>query len=218
LPQTVCSQCSIRQFHCPECGHHQPINTLRPAFQRLLGRARALLLALVVFIKLNFFGWILFAWFAGGYDLSDAQYEVYQYGNGRGAQFVAQGIPLEAMLLLSLLALLFGMVGRMLLLRWRRGYLVGLALAALVVTALSLGAQWRHASQQRGSPPTPSPFTTDFLSVLALIGISLVLGATIVWGIWVAITHVFLPRRLGNALLDYQRSLSDRSAASLARD
>src|SRR5437763_3949653 len=57
LPQTVCSACSIRQFHCPECGHHQPINTLRPAAQKLLGRLRALGLGLLVFFKIMFFGW-----------------------------------------------------------------------------------------------------------------------------------------------------------------
>src|SRR3954463_11018457 len=73
LAQEICEQCSIRQFHCPECGHHQPINTLRPAVQKMLGRIRAFFLALWVFFKLNFFGWLLVAWVSVGYS------EAYQY-------------------------------------------------------------------------------------------------------------------------------------------
>ena len=42
LVQIRCERCQVLHFACPECGHHQPINTLRPAFQRLLGRMRAL--------------------------------------------------------------------------------------------------------------------------------------------------------------------------------
>src|SRR4051794_15707828 len=48
MAQHVCESCTIRQFHCPECGHHQPINTLRPAAQKLLGRVRAFFLTLSV--------------------------------------------------------------------------------------------------------------------------------------------------------------------------
>src|SRR5215510_1699223 len=62
LPQSRCADCKILHFHCPECGHRQPINTLRPAAQRIIGRLRALWLCLVMFFKLNFFGWLLFAW------------------------------------------------------------------------------------------------------------------------------------------------------------
>src|SRR6185295_6668500 len=70
LPQSRCADCKILHFHCPECGHHQPINTLRPAGQRIIGRLRALWLCLVVFFKLNFFGWLLFAWVAMGVEWS----------------------------------------------------------------------------------------------------------------------------------------------------
>jgi len=40
-PRLRCACCAILHFACPECGHHQPINTLRPAVQRVLGRLRA---------------------------------------------------------------------------------------------------------------------------------------------------------------------------------
>src|SRR4051812_43411991 len=46
LGQNRCGECDVLHFACPECNHHQPINTLRPAFQRTLGRLRALGLAL----------------------------------------------------------------------------------------------------------------------------------------------------------------------------
>ena len=46
LGQLRCERCNILHFHCPECGHQQPINTLRPAFQTILGKIRALFLVL----------------------------------------------------------------------------------------------------------------------------------------------------------------------------
>src|SRR5688572_23821325 len=78
LPQARCGACQVLHFSCPECNHHQPINTLRPAFQRVLGRLRALGLALIVFLKIMFFGWILFFWGAAGLNIS---YD-YQFGAG----------------------------------------------------------------------------------------------------------------------------------------
>src|SRR5215207_9669827 len=62
LPQLRCDHCRVLHFSCPECDHHQPINTLRPAALRALGRLRALGLALIVFLKINFFFWCLFIW------------------------------------------------------------------------------------------------------------------------------------------------------------
>src|SRR4051812_44562710 len=70
LPQTRCEHCTLLQFHCPECGHHQPINTLRPAAQTILGRIRGGWLMLVILFKLNLFGWLLFAWAAMGAEWS----------------------------------------------------------------------------------------------------------------------------------------------------
>src|SRR5437870_1243280 len=75
LPQNRCEQCTLLQFHCPECGHHQPINTLRPAAQTILGRIRGGWLTLVILFKLNLFGWLLFAWVAMGAAWS-VQYDI----------------------------------------------------------------------------------------------------------------------------------------------
>ena len=79
LPQVRCEHCTLLQFHCPECGHHQPINTLRPAAQTILGRIRGGWLTLVILFKLNLFGWLLFAWVGMGaawsvqYDMEASQ-------------------------------------------------------------------------------------------------------------------------------------------------
>src|SRR4051812_47630680 len=59
LPQTRCERCALLHYACPECNHHQPINTLRPAAQRILGRIRAFALGFWVLIKINYFGWLL---------------------------------------------------------------------------------------------------------------------------------------------------------------
>src|SRR4051812_27244146 len=64
LPQQRCEHCAILQFTCPECGHHQPINTLRPAFQLFLGRIRATWMVVSVMLRLMFFGFSLMG-FAG---------------------------------------------------------------------------------------------------------------------------------------------------------
>ena len=70
LPQTRCDACRVLYFNCPECGHHQPINTLRPAVQRALGRLRALGLSGIVILKINYFFWGLFAWGAASTEIS----------------------------------------------------------------------------------------------------------------------------------------------------
>lgn len=235
MPQHVCPACAVRQFHCPECGHHQPINTLRPAFQKTLGRVRAFLLVVSLLIKLNFFGWLIFAWVMCGYENSYQYQDQAAYstrvattapnggvyvsrGVGGHASYVPAEYEMEQVFGLCLFALVFGMVGRMLLLRWRKGYLVGLTLGALVCMAFVIGAYWNRYTRGDDDVPLPSPLSGEFVGLLATIGVTLTLGASVVWGIWVAVAHLFLPRRTSRALLDWQRTLSNHRAAQLARE
>src|SRR5437667_11440957 len=100
LPQNRCEQCTILQFHCPECGHHQPINTLRPAAQTVLGRVRGAWLVLVILFKLNFFIWPLLGWFGMGATWSymydwDA-YRVQQVQMAQAAQVQAAAVAAAA--------------------------------------------------------------------------------------------------------------------------
>jgi hypothetical protein len=229
LPQHRCGACDLLQFHCPECGHHQPINTLRPAAQKLLGRIRAVLLVLGVFFKINFFGWLLVAWVAMGvnfsysYDWSAANAQRMAARNAGGGQFqraynsgyskVPQHLDWEEMLAFSMFGLAFGMVGRMLLLRWRRGHRVGGVLAVLAGLAVALGATIEGAGQN----VSRHPFTREFNLCIASAAVTVALGASIVWGIWVALVTVFLPRRTGQALLEWQANLSNRPVSELAR-
>lgn len=217
LPQSRCADCNILHFHCPECGHRQQINTLRPAAQRILGRLRALWLCISVFFKLNFFGWLLFAWVAMGvewsfrYDYQQVQRVVVTAGGGGTQSFtqaisVPRELDLEALAAFGFFGLGFGLVGRMLLLRWRRGYLVGLVLAGLMLMAVMAGAKVRQLDGRSAI----SPYTRDFV-MLALIGASMiVIGASSVWPIWIMLVRLFLPSRTGTALLEWQRGMSNR--------
>ena len=218
LPQNRCDRCAILHFSCPECGHHQPINTLRPAAQRVLGRVRAFVLGVWVFFKLNFFGWLLFAWFGMGVEWA------YQFHSTRSAsnpnnwtyQMLPREVDLEAIMAFTLFALAFGMFGRMLLLRWRRGWAVGAVLGALVMTAAYTGAWFRanvHVSYGRG---VVLPIGGDFQVLLLGTALTIVFAAVVVWPIWLALAHLFLPARTAAALLNWQRSMMS-AAPALAR-
>jgi len=227
MAQQVCERCTIRQFHCPECGHHQPINTLRPAAQKILGRVRAFFLTLSVLFKINFFGWLLFAWVMMGYEWSYEYPRVQSYGSRPIGSIYRPSRPLLApramdvgqMMAFVMFGSVFGMSARMLLLRWRRGLSVGLVLSALVSAAIFTGAFWRKMEREgRDNITLPQPFTTDFLLSIAAAVLSLTVGASIIWGIWSALAHVFLPSRTSQALLEWQRSQSNPPAAVLGRD
>jgi len=200
MAQQVCERCTIRQFHCPECGHHQPINTLRPAAQKMLGRVRAFFLTLSVIFKINFFGWLLFAWVMMGFEWSYGYNRGQYYSSGfvtssRGYSyrhgFGPRELDVGQVMAFALFGLFFGMASRMLLLRWRRGFKIGMVLSSL---------------------------TQDFLISIVTATLALTLGATVIWGIWSALAHVFLPKRTSEALLEWQRNQSNPSAAALGRD
>jgi hypothetical protein len=202
LPQCRCEACTLLHFVCPECSHRQPINTLRPAFQRILGRVRAAFLVAVVFFKINWFGWLLLAWFFMGGEWS----YTYNYRAATGvARLQARQIDLESMLAFALFGLPFGLVSRMLLLRWRRGILIGALLAALVVVAAHTGALFRGHVDFAGPA---EPLSIDFYFLLVIAAASIILGAGLAWPIWTVLVRAFLPKGTGNALLDWQRSLS----------
>lgn len=208
LTQVRCGACNVLHFACPECDHHQPINTLRPAFMRILGRLRALGLALIVFLKLNYFGWSLFAWGVAGLGIS------YQYDWNRNApmgymrqRLIEPEFHQEGVMVLLCFGFAFGAIGRMLLLRWRSGALVGLSLAGLVITAWYIGAFFR-AWEHRG--PVEPPFNATVLIYVASAAIGVVAGASCAWGIWLALALSFLPKRASSALIAWQTALSAR--------
>ncbi len=214
LTQVRCERCEILQFICPECGHHQPINTLRPAVQRILGRVRVAGLIGVVFFKLNYFGWLLFAWFAMGVEWT------YTYTSmGRnGYSLVPRPLSPEMWFCFTALAVPFAMVGRMLLLRFRRGVAVGIALAGLVLAAIVLGGLFRAYVDSSAVNVEPPWRSIDFLIILAWTGGAIVLSSAIVWPIWATLVRTFLPANLAKSLLAWQQSQSDRTASALARE
>ena len=208
LPQQRCDRCTILHFSCPECGHHQPINTLRPAAQRIIGRARAFVLGVWVFVKLNFFGWLLFAWFAMGVEWG-YRYQQIRTGpnpNNFAFQMVPRPVDLEAMMAFGVFGLAFGMFGRMLLMRWRRGVAVGAVLGGLVMLASYLGAWFRGYMDAPRNSVVTMPVGDDFQTLLLGTFAVVTLAAVIVWPIWMALAHLFLPTNTANALLDWQRN------------
>jgi hypothetical protein len=222
LGQLRCERCNILHFHCPECGHQQPINTLRPAFQSILGKVRASFLVWAVLFRLAFFGFLGIAWAAMGGEWS---YQ-YHYLPNAPAQVVGKQtyhyelrqtpLSYEMFLGFGLLGLAYGLVARMLLLRWRRGVIVGVALAVIVMLAVCIGA-WLRSFDRRADDPTLVVLPANMLTAAAFGCGCVILGAVIVWPIWCGLVTVFLPKRAGRALLDWQRSQSDR-VSSLARE
>jgi hypothetical protein len=207
IAQIRCNRCEVLHFACPECNHHQPINTLRPAVQRMLGRLRALGLALVVFLKINFFFWCLFAWGALGSVIS-YRYDYISSGPS-GYTRIARPVEVdsEGVLIIFLWALAFAMIGRMLLLRWRRGVLVGLGIGGLVAGSIFAGAYLRFLLENRREQ-LPAPGGEAFLTYLFCGFSGALAGASCAWLVWRSLVHMFLPRRAATALIEYQRAMS----------
>jgi hypothetical protein len=232
LPQSTCDHCTIRQFHCPECGHHQPINTLRPAVQHVLGRVLSIAMIGSVVIKLAIFGFVLLGWFAMGVEWM-YKYNVNSYAQTSAGQYVdtaprhtplhVKDIDLERLVAFAIFAFIFGCVSRMLLLRWRRGALVGAAVAGLVLLAITLGASVQYWDSLDREFRYDAPYTGGMFVLLAYTATIIIIAASIVWPIWCGLVKAFLPKRAATVLLEWQRSMSDPKApqhirSALARE
>jgi hypothetical protein len=124
-------------------------------------------------------------------------------------------INLEILLAVTLFAAAFGAVERMILLRWRRSYVVGAILGLLVAGALALGAHLNRIFENE--PDIPSPFAFDFLMLMAWAFAAVLLSATLVWPVWALLVKAFLPRNAATALLSWQRE-GWKPATALARE
>jgi hypothetical protein len=217
LPQVRCEQCGVLQFHCPECNHHQPINTLRPVFQRALGRMRAAWLIFWVFFKLNYFGWLLFAWAAMG---AEGFVNYGYYNSVVGRRFSSQELTTEVALGTAMFAIPFAIFGRMFLLRWRLSLSVALVLAGLVVLAILMGVvfqttAWGGMARQDW---TVDVWNRDLAACCCWVAGMVIVGSVSSWPIWVGLVRAFLPTKVGTSLLEWQRSLSNPPAAALGRE
>lgn len=203
LPQVRCDHCDLLQFHCPECGHHQPINTLRPAMQRTLGRVRALGIGLSALFKLNWFVWLLFAWIGMGTSWAYA----YNYQRGNVGPVL---ISLDVVFPFIMFAVPYGLLSRLLLLRWRSGWLVGLVLASITCLALYLGFHIRVADFFNADTTRDATvLTAGRVTLIGLTFITILLAAAAAWPMWVGFVRLVMPERAGSALLEWQRSFAD---------
>ena len=207
LPQVRCEHCTVLQFHCPECGHHQPINTLRPALQRTLGRLRAWTVGAIAFFKLNWFGWHLFFWVIMGYEWA------YTY-NWRAQNTTPLAPSFETFLAFAIYATVIGFFSRLALLRWRSGALVGVVLGAMFSVALVIGFQWRVTNNafygNNIGGPGAGTLSTGGRAIMTLFTFTVITATSAAaWPVWVGFVRVVMPERVGSALLEWQRSLSD---------
>lgn len=204
LPQVRCDHCELLQFHCPECGHHQPINTLRPAMQRTLGRLRALFLGLLAFFKLNWFGWHFFFWIVMGHEWA------YTYSRNSG-NMQALTPNLETVMAFALYGTIIGVLSRLLLLRWRSGVLVGVVVASVYCMALVLGFNWRVSTRNLygNSGWDGGLLTAGRIGMIFLTFVVITATAAAAWPVWAGFVRIVMPQRAGSALLEWQRSLSD---------
>jgi hypothetical protein len=203
LTQIRCERCDVLHFACPECNHHQPINTLRPAAQRTLGRLRVFGLAWIVFIKINYFFWPLFAFGVLGTEI--AYTWNYNAMSGVAGSRAQAPFETEGGTIIFLFSMAYALIGRMLLLRWRRGVLIGLALGGLVALAMEIGALLRYVEDSR---PLPRPEGEGFILYMFFGFLGALAGAACAWGVWMSLATGFLPKRAATALLEFQRALS----------
>ena len=110
---------------------------------------------------------------------------------------IPRPVDLEMMMAFGLFALAFGMVGRMLLLRWRKGVAVGAALGGLVMLASYLGAWFRGYIDAPRGMAVPMPVGDDFHLLLVGTAATFTLAWVIVWPVLMALAHLFLPARTG---------------------
>ncbi len=206
LPICRCSTCTVLHFRCPECNHHQPINTLRPAVHNVLGRARAVYLSLYILLCLNYFGWTAFAFLMITASYSHISRSILNSG------WPAE-VEQDAYIASGVWCAIFGFVGRLLLIRWKHGLLVSLGLAGLVMLASGVGTLlaatlWyqSHLGELR----------SGFGALVALMGLSTAIGGVIAWPIWCAAAFIVLPARARAALLRWQRE--DASPEPLGRE
>lgn len=220
LSQIICGHCSIRHFHCPECGHHQPINTLRPAFQHLLGRLRAAWLILLMLWKIAFFGAAMVVFgVLGGEWLYRYDYRQAMVAGGAALNqsvIRIREVDFESLVIFAIFAFCYGVIGRMMLLRWRRGVIVGFVLGILAGLAMIVGAELNRRGLGYYGAEYPSPYTSSLITMLVNVLFWTMIAAGLVWPIWVGLVKAFLPARIGESLLAWQRAQSYR-VTELAR-
>jgi vacuolar-type H+-ATPase subunit I/STV1 len=124
----------------------------------------------------------------------------------------------DAALAFGIFGLAWGIFARMLLLRWKHGWKVGVILACLALTAIWIGVVVRRVDLSAAEQlEHPWPFHRGFIE-MTLIGAGfIILGASIAWPVWVMLVKAFLPKRTSDALIEWQKALSINVSA-LARD
>lgn len=212
LPVKRCDACQTLHFRCPECGHNQVINTLRPAAQRIMGRLRSWAVVWIVFLKLNFFGWCLFGWAAYGYDAIASYTSSYRNNSTYYTTYATRDVDAEELIAIFLVLCLFGIFSRMLLLRWRKSLAVAVGMAAVTSLAFIAGGLLRYyeLTKYQGGSRSFSFSIQETLLRMGNLFLGVFAGCLIAWPIWKGAVFLLLPKRTGQSLIAWQKSLSEK--------
>lgn len=220
LPHARCGGCGILHFACPECGGRQPLNTVRPAAQRIAARVRSFFLMGTLLLRVG----LLLAAFASAMALGyEASYEYRSLTNVRSRP---QPMPQpgwtygygprpfrwdEGEVAGVVFAAAVGLAGRMMLLRFRAGWLPALGLAIWVVGGVALGTHMRAQlldGRATANMMVVPPWADSWFERAAWIAGTTWVAAMLAWPLWVGMVRLFLVPRLADPLLSWMRQES----------
>jgi hypothetical protein len=199
----VCPQCTLMQIRCGDCDHVQPVSPLRPILRESIARAFATVLHLLTLLQGGIILAALFGWLVGGHECA----YTYRYvpvpslrviGTSYAGPYPIQWNSEEAFVAV-LCAVLFGIVTRTMLLRWKSGLLVGLVVGLVAAGTFAFGMALRSYARSEAV----SPFSGGSALVLAMIGVGVLAGSLLTWPGWWLFMKVMLPRAIGNRLLHW---------------
>jgi len=221
----ACEKCALPHFHCPQCGNDELVHTLRPAVAPVANRAALAGLTLWVGCKILFFLWFFFVCWALSLKLSYRLVRTASFSTHLHWQDMYHYQPLEinlgVMLACGICGFLFGGVGRLLLLGWRKGIYVGLTLALLLDGVLIWGAMTRlmmlvhreHPDLQHAADTVAltARWSNGMLVTLLWTSAMVILAASIARPVALGMVRLMTPRRWSQAILRWESAWAQPS-------
>jgi hypothetical protein len=164
-------------------------------------------LGFILLLKINYFGWLLFAWFCVGM--------VSAYGwtlRARQDPYRLGPLSLETIVTFAVYGSAFGAVSRLLLLRWRSTMTVALVLATMVCGAVVSGALhrlWGRTAWSHREGAMLLLGSTEAWLTLSLTFGWVALGAALAFPLWAGLAKLLLPPRAARTLLKWQMGSLD---------
>jgi hypothetical protein len=206
----ACPACRLSHVTCGSCGGKQRVTPLRPVMQESVARSIAVVLSVVTLVQGGIMAGALIGWFVGGHEsVTVYRYEPAPVANRTGVvktpyTMMTGQVPMdwesvEAKICI-LLAAQFAVVARMMMLRWKHGMLVGLAVGVATAGVFAGGMICRFLE-----PNSPVAwFAPQTVAVLGMMVVAAMLAAGVAAPVWRLCVRAFLPKRLAEAVLRWQ--------------